>query len=606
MVEQDDNNKDLLAFLNHYSVQEITSIFAEIDEKILSLHSCSSDDFLTLNAYFKKYYTDSKTISKNATNLFNIITNEESRQNYLLQLQKFIVLLQDLLNKYEEFVNGIIFSIEQMIQEMDKMFVTANNLKQDIMTLKLLVANLKLDIIVSAFRNGKIAQKTNDFNELIIQTRSFFIEFYKHSNVFKDELKALNQNLIQQRSRNVQQINDIITGFNLASLLLDQKYKDAIQLVPKLSESTNNTSVSIDKIITNLQYQDIIRQKIDHIQQTHKDIIKKIDDIKDTGNIQSNLESKLGWFIQIRDIAGLQSAQLIHANKEYQKAIEIISEKFLEVGNDMTSISELCQHLTGNQLGSSVTYFDEIKDKLEKTGYFSELFEKSLGFIQGKIESENRHLKELVNNFEELSDFLFTIDKSIIKSLDHQIPIESEQYESTESQIRNILSEIRNINNLYQGQFTKIKENTFCDYELINNSIYSLKTRLKDFSMNCEQLVSGLYENNENVFKIIVENQVLSQKISADIKNSLEQIKYYDFFDKVIEEIIFKLNDVNQRLQSIDGSKNENYNIDYLRQRYTMQSEHTIHDSISMEKTIDQFDFNSTGADEDDDNLELF
>jgi len=77
MNENLSNDKNQFsALLNAYSIQEITTIFGEIDEKILSLHSCSSEDFLTLNAYFKKYYSDSKTISNNASNLFNILTNE--------------------------------------------------------------------------------------------------------------------------------------------------------------------------------------------------------------------------------------------------------------------------------------------------------------------------------------------------------------------------------------------------------------------------------------------------------------------------------------------------------------------------------------------------
>lgn len=606
MVEQNSDKNSALSFLSTFSIQEITNIFGEIDDKILSLHSCSSDDFLTLNAYFKKYYADSKIISQNATNLFNIVTNEESRIQFVQHLKDFSANLQELLCNYEVFVNGIIAAIEQMIHEMDKMFVTANNIKQDLMTLKLLVANLKLDIIISASRDEKIAQKTNDFNELIIQTKSFFIEFYKRSNLFKDSLKSLNQQLVQQRSRNVQQIREIISEFSLASTILDQKYNDAMQLVPKLSESTSNTSSSIDKIITNLQYQDIIRQKIDHIQQTHRDILKKINDIKESENDETNLENKLTWFIQIRDIAGLQAAQLIHANKEYQKAIEIISGKFLEVGNEMTSISDLCQNLTGNQNGSSITYLDEIKEKLEKTAFFSEIFEKSLIFIKGKTELGAKQLTEVVNNYEELSDFMQTIDKSITRSLDRQKPSELEQYESTTNQIRNLLTEIKNINNLYQGQFTKINE--ICSNILPSNSnpIKLLNNQQKQFELNRDSLILNVFENNENIFKIIVENQVLSQKISADIKSSLEQIKYYDFFDKVIEEIIFKLNDINGRLQYIDGSDGNNHNLDYLRQRYTMQSEHTIHDSISKEVKIEQFDFTSTGAEEDDDNLELF
>src|SRR5208283_3175412 len=171
MAEDKNEFIPVQAFPNNYSIQEITNIFSEIDEKILSLHSCSSEDFLTLNAYFKKYYTDSKTISNNARELFNIITDEQTRNGFILNLKKFGSQLQALLDDFESFVTNTIDCFEEMIQEMDKMFVTANNLKQDVMTLKLLVANLKLDIIISTGPKGRIVSKTNDFSELIIQTK---------------------------------------------------------------------------------------------------------------------------------------------------------------------------------------------------------------------------------------------------------------------------------------------------------------------------------------------------------------------------------------------------------------------------------------------------
>lgn len=608
MSENLSNDKNQFsALLNAYSIQEITVIFDEIDEKILSLHSCSSEDFLTLNAYFKKYYADSKTISSNATELFNIVTNKDSQQKFLENLSAFHDTLHTLLSDYENTINNVIHSIQLIIQEMDQMFVTANNLKQDLMTLKLLVANLKLDVIISNAPIGKIARKTNDFNELIIQTKSFFVEFYKHSTLFKESIKSYKDQLIQHRDRNIQHINEIISDINRSAQLYDQKNNAAIQLVPKLSENTQNTSNSIAKIITNLQYQDIIRQKIDHIQQTHKDILKELSSIREATDQETDINNRVKCFIQIRDIAGLQAAQLIHANKEYQKAIEIISGKFLEVGNDMMNISDLCHQLTGNSNGMNGSHFDEIRENLEKTEYFSDTFSKALGFLKDKTNINNAKLHELINNYDELSDFIGTINKSIIKSLDNQTSQEEEQFEKTTEQIRSILAELNTINDLYCSQFKKIKELCPCNPQGESNGIDSLENKLRLFNGQCEQLIGSLFETNESIFKILSDNQLISKNLSMDIKTSLEQIKYYDYFDKVIEDIILSLNDINMKLQNVDETSEEvrQKHLEYLKSRYTMESEHIIHDHMTK-NDVDILTLNSTGADEDDENLELF
>lgn len=611
MIE--DNNSDkqqALALINAYSIQEIMSIFAEIDEKILSLQTCSSEDFLTLNAYFKKYYAESKTISSNATELFNLITNKESRKSFFEQLDLFQKQLQSLLLTYETNVNQLINTIDRIILEMDQMFVTANNLKQDLLTLKLLVANLKLDIIVSTEPSGKMVRKTNDFNELIIQTKSFFAEFYKQSSVVKESLKNLNGQFVHQRDRNIQIINEILNETNYSTTLLDQKFKEAQLLVPKLHESTQKSSASIAKIITNLQYQDIIKQKIDHIQQTHKEVLKQIGDLKSTGNEEKDIRNRAKYFLQIRDVAGLQAAQLIHANKEYQKAIENISGKFLEVGADMTEISDFCHQLIRDVNGTDSTHFVEIRVKLEKTQNLSDVFHKSVDFLIEKTGTQCGQLFDLINNYNDLSDFILTIDKSITKSISNENYVEAEQSENTTKKIRNILLELSSINQLYHSRFLKIQDLlklTSTDH-LTNRFVKPIQADLSSFAMRCNRLIENLNETNDSIYLIIGENQILSKKISSDIKKSIEQIKYYDYFDKVIEEIIAKLNEIYLTLQNTDGKVDENRknNLEYLRSNYTMESEHIIHDSHTKQKDLDIFSLDSTASDEEDDNLELF
>jgi hypothetical protein len=612
MTENTSNNfQQNDALINAYSIQEISSIFGDIDNKILALHNCSSDDFLTLNAYFKKYYADSKNISENAKNLFEIITHIENKNYLFKQLDDFQKCLQDLFLQYENYQDQIISTFDKMIQEMDQMFVTANNLKQDLMTLKLLVANLKLDISISPSSSERMARKANDFNELIIQTKSFFVEFFKNSNVFKNLLKSTNSQLILYRDRNVQNSNDLLAEIRYSSALLDNKYEEATQLVPKLTESTQSTSSSIAKIITNLQYQDIIRQKIDHIQQTHKEILKELKEIKEDDNDQAKLELRLKYYIQIRDIAGLQSSQLIHTNKEYQKAIEIITSKFLEVGRDMNQISELCHLISGSTSNKKYSHFDEIREKFEKSSFLTELIEKSILFSKEKISIANDQFNEIYNNYLELSDFVKTIDKSIHRSIDNQLSSNSDQFESTIKQIQNILLEIQSINNQYQSQFEEIKQlnyNISITNELQTKKTATLENALTSFSEHYELLSSLLNGTNDQIYKIISENQLLSTRISDDIKTSIGQIKYYDYFDKVIEEIIIKLNEINLKLQNIEGTESDdsNKNMDHMRERYTMQSEHIIHDTISGHNKIDLEHLGSTGIEEDDDNLELF
>ena len=61
-------------------LKNITSKFTQIDTKIIELLQCSSDDFLGLNADFKELYRSSSAISKSATDIFEILSDSDTRK----------------------------------------------------------------------------------------------------------------------------------------------------------------------------------------------------------------------------------------------------------------------------------------------------------------------------------------------------------------------------------------------------------------------------------------------------------------------------------------------------------------------------------------------
>jgi hypothetical protein len=220
-------------------------------------------------------------------------------------------------------------------------------------------------------------------------------------------------------------------------------------------------------------------------------------------------------------------------------------------------------------------------------------------------------LSEILNNYFELSDFIQTLERNILKSIDNQ-PIPEDE-NNTINQINQILADMKSILAQHHVLFEKIK----VEFSIADNSVETyykngtVAANLNDFSALSEKIISFLKNSNQKVYKTIEENQILSRQVSNDIKSSLEQIKYYEFFDKTIDEIIGQLNEINFKLQNVESPDEEHkrINLEHLKSKYTMQSEHIIHENMSNEKNLSQTDLNSidsTGVDEDDDNLELF
>lgn len=99
----------------------------------------------------------------------------------------------------------------------------------------------------------------------------------------------------------------------------------------------------------------------------------------------------------------------------------------------------------------------------------------------------------------------------------------------------------------------------------------------------------------------------LSDGILIDIHQAIKEIKYYEFFEKNIEEIISQLNDLNDTINlNITRKYDEKTaKINKFKKIYTTSSEHEIHELYvknGMDKSKDYHD----KANNEDENLELF
>ena len=354
------------------SIKEIILVFSDIDVKITALNECSAEDFLSLNNYLKKFYKDAKVISDQTEQIYDIIAGDAHEKFF----DELLGLQDSLNNKINMLKNKILKSIrglEKMHTALNLVFVPLKNFNLNILTLNFLLVNLKLNV---AYSDSTNIQKVSDLIDSIT-----------------DEINKLK---ILDIDRVTGQINDSI-------IMLKNKQAVAAQKLPELTKRTQSYFDSVNKIITNLQYHDIIRQKMEHVQATHKNIIKELAamDIKTNNEGKMDLSESAQQFLQIRDIAGIQVAQLINTNKEYQKAFAVIMRKFWDISEDMSVISQLSNEFVGNN-DLTDCYFKDVEDHLKGTTSVlkrliaaNEDFGNEINTISQTIEEKNEKIKEI-------------------------------------------------------------------------------------------------------------------------------------------------------------------------------------------------------------------
>lgn len=605
MMDKEKNN--ILATL---SVKDISSIFFRIDEQIIELHNCSSEDFLGLNADFKKYYKQSKVISENANEIFKSLTEGGSGALFR-ELQN---LYKDIKNAQDHFVNQLgssLVLINGIHNSLDLLFLPTKNLNQDLMTLKFLLTNLKLS---SSYYDGK---NTINSDKFITDYGSIINDLKQCSHDNENNIS----NLLEEVSKGIMVIDSILkrtqtdldlilNNIHYGIILFAEKYEETNRQIPELTQKTERSSQSIADIVTNLQFQDIIRQKIEHIQETHKGILDELERFGETID-RSDTEKQTKLLLKIRDIAGLQAAILVKANKEYQLAIEKITDEFLAIGNDMTGISVLCKDISKTNENSEEFHLSDMLHKLQDSAVILTNFIEAGSEYTVTIEkigvSINNTIKG-ISTYSELNKKL----KSITASISLNIPNDINSNDIL-TQFLNVNEDIQKFEEVIIENFKKVVK---CEENLsieLCNFCNQTKNQ-KYFGQaveNMNVILNQLKERSDRINLLLNENLDLSKSISTGVKESIKNIRYYDLFEKNIVDIIIELNKIYKKIKGEYQDENERAeNLKTVKDLYTMESEFIIHNKVvDTNEEIDLFtkdditkDIENTNSDE----VELF
>ena len=594
--------------LNFSSVQEIIALFTNIDKKISSLHECSSEDFLKLNAHFKNFFKQSKSISGNATTIFDIIAGKDNQSSFQ-DLNSFHNKLISHLNSSVGKVNQSISTLEKIFMNLELMYLPLKNFKQNLMTLKYLGTSLKIN---GASVNDETKAEVFETNrkkleELIIAITSVYP-------VIDDNLKKLNETvkyslfkLQKIKDRNTLNIENILNQVHSSIHLSSEKHESTVEQMPRLTVKTTNCSDSIGKIIENLQFQDIIRQKMEHIQKMQKNLVGELEtiNINDKDNTDTIQDE---YLIKIRDISGLQAAILLHTNNEYQKAIEIITRKFIEIGEDVSDISEICQQFSGLTHNPGETFFNEIENKLVHALSLVRNYDKANEEFAFEVDTIHIEIEKMSSNFDHVIKIESKLNQLAVSFADY---VENDQLSGVRQLISILVSDLQvikeNVKQLFDQTLSLSISLISGESSEVNNNGQQTLTISEDI-----HAIIGLLENNNaNVNKLLNENKEISEQILSEIRNAIKEVKYYDYFEKVIEEIIIELNSIYYKLKT---GEEFNYNkadsLKDIEKLYTTHSERAIHhhmvsrdeENMDIFKEVEKIDTNTS----EDDSLELF
>lgn len=542
--------------------------FNLINNRIDFLIDCSAKDFIILNNNFKEFHTGLKKLADQVMLVIHSYDNYISfrKENQLaVEAKKKSFNILNSIEKKIEFLNNLEKNINYSLFHI-------HNAKQDLGTLKLITTNLRFD-----------PQHISTYNDTIKKVNQIISFYEKEENMANSFLSEVQQMLSLFESQ-LAGTSDIIFGhldkFMQNYEALNQKEEGLKSLSSTVKEIEQKRTMNASEIITNLQFQDILRQKIEHVQEAHHELLHQMEHTLSSQIEEDQKKIRDEVILRVRDIGTLQAAQLIHANQEYQNAVETIINRFGVLNELMHKYSFIWNQLCKPEIvhlkkvySSMSTDFPEILKELSNMRQIAETIDHKLKKLQPHItqfatsQERHEHIKLEISSLFELYNTEKISDQK--KNRSHTIYMK-------------IRRELKAFYNNFKA---------YSEKQLIQQELDNIKKQV--FNADILNLVNLITEDM-NAFKEDFDHKNkthlkakevsdLDQFIIEQTDFNINQIEYYEKFDKEVESIISTLNELIADLNIGELNTDTEY-LEKVRKSYTMQSERNVHNLIVGKK----------------------
>lgn len=571
MLQEDFNKKEHL--------NEIISILNDINKDIIHLHRYAAEDFTTMGSVFREYSDKADKLANNAKKAFELLGANKDSRAFSRELNEYIDNVSECYHYIKTKIETTSESIDELCRNFEMMIIPVKNLNQHIVSLKLVLANIK---IYPSFNDQ---QKTLDSDlELIFeQIKSLNISFSEGIESMQNLLENVKNLVDSDEKPHLVNLNEFLNSITNCKEHFLKKHQEALTQIPELSTKISDNTGNSHKIIVELQYHDIIRQKIEHIQETHAQIIQQLSQYQNNNENEANDDIK-EYLVQVGDIVRIQASQLLRANKEYESAIDTISEGLLSFSDNITSITKLCKKLSiknndipqcgiDNIINENALHRIKLMDTGKKLDEQYTIIENELTAVTSFFTSMNEWIGKLNTSLDMIDTKAYDIEESR-KISNSQVNELLADLLATVSQLNKLLDNIGKISNKKVHGLNK------------NDGNNEFNRLIKLMLEHEQKFLPNFNQHNETISAIFTENSNDTSNLADNILKAVRSIKYYDYFDKLADDIINKLNYISESYNISESATNIN-SIEHIRDKYTMKSERKTHDITLAHGTSD-------------------
>ncbi len=579
---------------------------AGMAEELHQLASSTEGEFLSIGAHLHDFYARAGAISHLSSEVVDQVVGEEVHTS-ISGLASLIDRMREYLDEAERDAVKDCDALGNVLHLLDEVSEPLGGFKKINKVLRMLGISTKIEsarLGTSAAGFDTLAEDVANLSVQVLDKSETILTQKEHlSSTIRETLVKVEKIEAEQRTHVLEILRK--TSESLVSLReINNRCTDLASVVAAVSAEV---SCSISEVVTSMQFHDIVRQQIEHVQTALDELrVRIIADLEVNPAIRGGQD----LVVETGDICELQSAQLRQASDDIQVAVSSIIENLSSIATKESHTSAKTRDMAGvaDQAGSS--FFSDMEHGLERVAVSladnaeaNRNISQAMTTVAGTVGEIVAYVGDIENIGEEIELIAMNAQikaartgeegaaLGVLAEAIQRLSVEAQQQTGTVS--ATLRSVTDTTEQLFRGGDDDSKSLEH-DVEVMVSELHILLETLRHLN---ETLISRV---------TALEREVSS--LSADIESTISSITVHEKMVAGLSKVICDLDLLVEETSALvppDTLKGRTERLKELATRYTMHSERKVHASIAMVGDAG-FAVEHAGGDEMDDNIELF
>lgn len=600
---------------NNVILVDWRKIIAPSITTLRNMAGTTEDEFLQIGSQLQGFYLRSADLTSMANRLVDAVSGERV-QNLVERLRRMIADMEAYLANARAQSDDSCQTLEQILNLLDQVSHPLEGFQKMYKALRMLSISTKIEssrmgeqgtaFLTLAMDVEKLSHQVNEKSSNILKQRQML------AGMISENLKVVSSTKAAQDAN----VGGILTrtAHSLEELVsVNERCTHFGGLVASISgEVTGN----ISEVVSSLQSHDITRQQVEHIVEALERLAA---DLQAAGADGLDAARQRSLIIEAGDVCELQSAQLRHASSALYGAVCSIVGNLRDVARQQTEMATETMTVTGVADSTGNSFVDGMSRGLSAVTAVLATCAKDdqeMSATMKKVAGTIGEIAGFVTDIEEIGSEidLIALNSQIkaahtgregaalgvlaeaIKRLSLDAVIQTEAVSQTLSRVKDVT------------------EHLFMDADEENDQLLSQVTIMEN---ELKEILNTLGSMNSDLYTLLTGLNQRVRSLTEDVEQATGGIDVHEQTTRLAEEVITVLDRIVAQARELEPASTEfKENLRHMEERYTMESERHIHESIARkrggfagpaEKTvISSKDSTESAESEFGDNVDLF